>query len=91
MKQVFRNKNLIIKNLLKKKEEFKKITNERQLILKDFLEKINPFRINAKYKPLTPQALGVKLSHINTEDLKIFFRMCKRANNFSKYFWWKLK
>ena len=78
----------IKKNYLKIKS---KITNERQLVIKEFLDTLNKDREGTKYPPIAPQRLGVMLGHINTYDLKIFLADCRYANHFSKYFFYKLK
>jgi len=69
----------------------KSITNERQLILKEFLDILNPPRIKDGFPPLAPQRLGVMFAGISNHDLKIFMADCRYAKNFAKYFWWKLK
>lgn len=74
-----------------KKSDTSKITNSRQLIIKDFLDILNPQRESAGYKPLSPQMLAVKLGHVSTEDLQMFYGQCRGAQNFTKYFWYKLK
>jgi len=71
--------------------EKKTITNERQLVLKEFLDILNPQRIKDGFPPLTPQRLGVMFAGISTHDLKVFMSDCRYAKNFSKYFWYKLK
>ncbi len=67
-----------------------KITNERQVVIGWFLERLNAER-KPPYKPLTAGRLGMMLSCLDTTSLKIFFGECKDAKNFSKYFWWRFK
>lgn len=71
-------------------KEKSKITSERQLILKDFLDQLNPPRIAACMKPLTPGFLGMKMRHMTTSELKVFFGECRYSQNFSKHWWWRL-
>ena len=87
------NQNDLRKEKKVEKTEVKpsKISNERQLVLKDFLDRLNPPRIKAGYKPYKPAYMGMKLSHLNTQDLYFFLSECKHANNFSKYFHWALR
>ena len=76
-----------------KTEEIKesKIRNERQLVLKDFLDKLNRDRERSGFKPYTPAYLGMKLAHLTLEDMYFFLSECRHAKNFSKYFHWALK
>lgn len=72
------------------------ITNERQLLLKNFLDvKVDGIQLydnkTKELRPIKPHELGIQLAHIPTEDLYAFFRQCEQAKNFSKYFWWSLK
>lgn len=68
----------------------KGITNERQYVLKQFLETLNLDR-KPPYKPLTPARLGMMLRFLDTSHLKSFLGECRDAKNFSKYFWWRFK
>ena len=67
------------------------ITNERQLILKDFLDILNPARKSTGYKPLTGAGIGVKLAHMSNQDLKWFYKKCCNAKSFGGCFWGSLK
>lgn len=66
------------------------ITNERQYVLKQFLDRLNLDR-KPPYKPLTPARLGTMLRFVETSAMKQFYDECKDAKNFSKYFWWSFK
>lgn len=68
-----------------------KITNERQSILQEFQNEINKERINTKYKPITGQLIGIKLSILKTnQELYEFLSECRdyknRKGSFSKRF-----
>jgi hypothetical protein len=65
------------------------ITNERQLIMKEFLDILNADRKD--YPPLRPSRLGVMFRHTTTSQMKQFMGECKYAKNFSKFFWWSFK
>ena len=80
------------KNLEKRREVAKKskITNERQSVVKEFLDILNGQR-DGKYKPLTPARLGVMFRFMSTGELKLFLANCKDAQNFSSFFWWSFK
>ena len=67
-----------------------KITNERQLVLKEFLDILNAER-KPPYKPLSPARLGMMMRFMTTSQMKTFLADCKYSNNFSKYFWWSFK
>jgi hypothetical protein len=73
-----------------------KITNERQDILRQFLEEINKERIGTKYKQLTGRAVAMKVAHLKDNGtLYYFLSECKdyknRNGSFSKYFFGALK
>lgn len=87
-----------IQEVLIKLEESnqKRFLNERQGILKQFLEEINKERVGTKYKPLTGRAVAIKLSHLkDNHTLYFFLSQCKdyknRQGSFSKYFFGALK
>lgn len=63
--------------------------NERQMVLSDFLKKLNAER--GDFPPIHPARLGMMLRFIKTKDLYSFFAECNDAKNFSKYFWFKFK
>lgn len=71
------------------KKEKTKITNERQFIIKEFLERLNADR-KPPYKPLTAGFVASKMSMLSLSQLKMFLGDCKYAKNFSKYWWWSI-
>lgn len=90
-----------------KMPEFKKssITNERQSVIKQFVDEINKER-PVKYKdkngkiktlpPVTPKAIAIKLGHIkDLQELYQFLSVCKdyknRNGTFSRGFFGALK
>lgn len=76
------------------KIERSKITNERQNLLKMFLDvKVDGIMVRkgSTFVPISPSRLGFALSHIPTEDLYAFYKQCENAKHFGKYFWWALK
>lgn len=67
-----------------------KIKNERQAIIKEFLDRLNV----AGRKPLNPAFVSMRMSHAGLKtnfDLYQFLAMCKQARNFHEYWWWSLK
>jgi hypothetical protein len=66
------------------------ITNERQLILRDFLDRLNLDR-KPPYKPLQAPRLGKMMMYMSTQEMKEFYAVCKEAGSFSKYFWYSFK
>jgi ribosomal protein S24E len=84
-----------------KQESLKKERCERDEFINKFLDKLNPSReeyfksINKKYKPLTESALvGIIKRRFGSSRgnlLKNFYLECERANNFTAFFWWKIK
>lgn len=63
------------------------ITNERQLIIKEFLDRLNLDR-KPPYKKLTAGFVGMKMSMLSVSQLKEFLANCNYAKNFSKFWWW---
>ena len=53
-----------------------KITNQRQLLIKDFLDRLNQERIGTEWKPLTAKAVAIKVAHLSDFDLKYFYKKC---------------
>ena len=73
-----------------------KITNERQDIIRQFVENINAERIGTKYKPLSPRAIAVKVGHLkDNQTLYYFLSQCntykKEKGSFSKCFFGALR
>jgi len=71
-------------------KEKSKISNERQLVIKDFIDQLNPPRIARGLKPLSPGFIGMKMRYMSTSELKVFYGECRYAQNFSKHWWWRL-
>lgn len=64
--------------------EFKKpkITNERQAVIKEFVDEINKERIGTKWKPITPKAVAIKLGMLkSTRELYEFLSECRDYKN----------
>ena len=72
------------------KIQSKKRTTERSSLYDTFLEHINPPRVASGYKPLTHARLGYLLKNVPTADLYALDSECRRADNYSKLWWWKL-
>ena len=75
-----------------KPKKKKGITNERQTIVKSFVDEINKERDVTKLKPVTGRQIGVKLGVLKTnEELYEFLSICKdyknRHGSFGKRFW----
>lgn len=85
-----------IKNFSADLSRFQVVENNRGSargeMLDKFLEKLNPSREAAGYKPYNHARLSVLLAHVPTDDLYSFYRQCETANiPFSAYFHWALK
>ncbi|HYF04600.1 MAG TPA: hypothetical protein VEA59_00345 [Patescibacteria group bacterium] len=65
--------------------------NERQVVVQDFVDKINVGRIGTKFKPVTWSQINGLTSHLKGFELKHFYQECSKKNNFSSYFFWSLK
>lgn len=75
----------------RKESEKDKITNERQSVIKQFVERLNVDRDGVIHKKLPPSAVAVKLSHLSLPDLYFLLKRAEQAKSFSAYFWWSLK
>ena len=84
-----------IASLLERKQSKLGYRTERGDLLQFFLDKLNAARKGTKYKPLTPAALAVKLSHLKLPDLYYLKSSCLDAERegkpFSAIFWWSIK
>jgi hypothetical protein len=62
-------------------------------VLDMFLNRLNPSRVAAGYKPLSHSRLAVMLAHIKqVDELHAFYRQCDQAGiPFSAFFHWSLK
>jgi len=65
-----------------------KITNERQAIVKEFLDTLNLGREGTKYVKIWPKRLAARLGGIKTKDLYVLMSKCKDSKEFGQYFWW---
>ncbi len=65
------------------------ITNERQLIIKEFLDRLNPYR-KPPFKPLTPARLGMMMRFMTVSQMKQFYSELNYCKHFGKSFWWKM-
>lgn len=70
-------------------KEMKTTLNERQTLVKKFLDKINSEREG--YPPVEARRMGIMLAPIKTKDLYSFYADCSYASHFSKYFWSRFK
>lgn len=75
--------------------ERKKLTNERQAVIKEFVDVINQERIGTKFKPVTGKSIALMLAHLSMQDLYYFLSVCKdyknRSGSFSKCYYGALK
>jgi len=72
-----------------KPKEKSKITNQRQEIIKMFLDRLNASREASGFKPLTPAFVGVRLRFLKScSELRQFYGYCDEAKNFSSTWWW---
>lgn len=73
-----------------------KMTNERQTVVKQFVDAINLEQLAAKKKPYAASMIAFKLSHVKSlHDLYTFLSTCKdyrnRKGSFNKCFFGALK
>lgn len=64
---------------------------KRNKVLDEFLEILNPPRLEKNLKPITYGRLQFMLQHLDEWDKAIFLGNCKDAQSPSKFFWWSLK
>ncbi len=58
-----------------------KITNQRQELIKKFLDRLNEDRDGSKYKKISPAFVGVKMSFMSESELHRFYGYCNDAKN----------
>lgn len=69
-----------------------KATSKRAHLLEQFLDKLNPSRMEAGFPELKPARIGMMLSHLSDDDIYFFFRNCEQyKGGFSKCFFGSLK
>jgi hypothetical protein len=73
----------------KEPEVKSKITNQRQELVKKFLDKLNESR-TGKYKPLSPAYVGMKMRFMDEGELYRFYGFCADSQNFSSTWFWSL-
>lgn len=84
-----------------KATEKRGITNERQSIIKQFLDRLNADRIGKKHpktgkelKPITPAFVSSRMAKVGVRDnqqLYWFLGFCNDAQNFSSCWWYWTK
>lgn len=72
------------KKILLNKKSLKK---ERGELMRRFIERLNPSRVKAGFKPLTMPRMGRILEGIKTGDLYHLESQCEKAKNYSSLFW----
>lgn len=69
----------------------KRTVSERAMLIGQFVDKLNPARVQRGYKPLTAAHVGVLLQGIPTADLYYLDSSCKRAKSYSACWWASVK
>lgn len=69
-----------------------RITEYSEIVQK-FLDELNPSRVLKGLPPVTYPIMGfhLKRARMSLKSLYPFYEECRRAKNFSAYFWWYLK
>ena len=65
--------------------------SERADLVGQFTDKLNNERKGTKYKQLRPSFVAIKLSHIPTQDLYYFLKVCSQSGSFGRAFFGLLK
>jgi hypothetical protein len=79
-------------DISKYKVEKSTITNQRQEMIKRFLDKINADRKGTKFKQMTARGVAMKLAYVKTSELYNFFKTCENyKGEFSKCFFGALR
>lgn len=68
------------------KEVKSKITNQRQEVIKMFVDRLNAER-TGKYKPLPPAFYATRMSMLSVQELREFYGICKESKSFSACWW----
>lgn len=71
------------------KVEKSKITNQRQEVLKMFVDRLNADRVASGRKALPPAFYATKMSMLSLQDMREFYGYCNEAKNFSATWWWR--
>ena len=83
----------------KNDQQKSKIRNERQFINKQFIDQLESDRKKwllknkKKYEPLPKSFYSSKNAEIapTLSELKFFLGECERSENFSAYWWWRVR
>jgi hypothetical protein len=71
----------------------RKCLNQRQELIKLFVEKLNADRVG-KYKPLSPKFIASKMAMAgikDNQDLYWYYKYCEDAKNFGACWWGSMK
>ncbi len=79
-----------IKTLFGDIEKNKDKKTERGEMMKFFIDRLNPSRLEKRMPPLSFGRMGKLLEKIPTKDLYYLKRICEDSKNFSARFWWEL-
>jgi len=85
-----------ISELLKERENLKRVKSKRALILKEIVDKLESEREEFYYKgekkirlkPITARQIAIRTSHFTTDQLFDLSVSCKHAKNYSATFWY---
>lgn len=65
--------------------------NEREELMEQFLEQLNPSRLQIGLSKMSHGRLAKIFEKVPTSDLYPFLNNCKKSKTFSGYFWWSVK
>jgi len=68
----------------------KQAGSERGDLMQYFMDRLNPYRRQDGFPPLTYPRMGKILQGLTTRDLYYLKSRCDDAKSFSKTFWWLL-
>lgn len=72
-------------------DKSQKHLNERSVLLRPFVDRIDCDRKQAGYKPYGAAEIARCMSHIATDDLHYFFEQCSKAKSFGALWNWYCK
>ena len=72
-----------------KKKEKSKITNQRQEVVKMFVDRLNIEREKTGFKKIGASYVAVRMSSMDIGQLRAFYGYCDESQNFAKTWWWK--
>lgn len=76
-------------NIERYQEKKTTITNQRQEVVKQFVDILNEDRVKNGYKTLSSRFYAIRMSAMSLDQLRAFYGYCREGKSFSKTWWYK--